>query len=88
MNKLGTGLLAACMTMALAATPALAQQGGPGGGMMGKGPGQGSTPPPEPSGTSRWTRRRSGRSGRGWMESDESGSPPVLRRPITRLGRP
>jgi len=41
MNKLGTGLLAACMTMALAATPALAQQGGPGGGMMGKGPGQG-----------------------------------------------
>jgi hypothetical protein len=40
MNKLCTGLLAACMTMALAATPALAQQGGPGGGMMGKGPGQ------------------------------------------------
>jgi hypothetical protein len=40
MNKLGTGLLAACMTMALAATPALAQQGGPGGGMM-AGPGQG-----------------------------------------------
>jgi len=41
MNKLGTGLLAACVTLALAATPALAQQGGPGGGMMGKGPGQG-----------------------------------------------
>jgi hypothetical protein len=41
MNKLGTGLLAACMAMAVAATPALAQQGGPGGGMMGKGPGQG-----------------------------------------------
>jgi hypothetical protein len=36
MNKLGMGLLAACMTMALAATPALAQQGGPGAGMMGK----------------------------------------------------
>jgi LTXXQ motif family protein len=41
MNKLGTGLLAACMALAFAATPALAQQGGPGGGMMGKGPGQG-----------------------------------------------
>jgi len=41
MNKLGAGLLAACMAMAVAATPALAQQGGPGGGMMGKGPGQG-----------------------------------------------
>jgi len=41
MNKLGMGLLAACMTLAVAATPALAQQGGPGGGMMGKGPGQG-----------------------------------------------
>jgi len=41
MHKLGMGLLAACMTMAIAATPALAQQGAPGGGMMGKGPGQG-----------------------------------------------
>jgi len=40
MNKLGTGLLAACVAMAIAATPALAQQGGPGG-MMDKGPGQG-----------------------------------------------
>jgi hypothetical protein len=40
MRKLGTWLLAGCMTMAIAATPALAQQGGPGGG-MGKGPGQG-----------------------------------------------
>ena len=41
MNKFGTGLLAACVTLAIAATPALAQQGGPGGGMMGQGPGQG-----------------------------------------------
>jgi hypothetical protein len=40
MNKLGTELLAAFMALAFIATPALAQQGGPGG-MMGKGPGQG-----------------------------------------------
>ncbi len=42
MNKFGACLVAACVTMAIAATPALAQQGGQGGGMMGQGgPGQG-----------------------------------------------
>ena len=42
MNRLRTNLLAVCMTLAVAATPAFAQQGGQGGGMKGMdGPGQG-----------------------------------------------
>jgi hypothetical protein len=42
MNKFGACLVAACVTMAIAATPALAQQNDQGGSMMGQGgPGQG-----------------------------------------------
>ena len=42
MNRLRIGLLGACMTLAVVATPVLAQQGGQGGGKMGNGgPGQG-----------------------------------------------
>ena len=42
MNRLRTNLLAVCMTLAVAATPAFAQQGGQGGGMKGMdGPDQG-----------------------------------------------
>jgi LTXXQ motif family protein len=37
MRKRGTWLLAACTALAIAGTPALAQQSGQGGGMMGKG---------------------------------------------------
>jgi hypothetical protein len=73
MRKLGTWLLAGCMTMAIAATPALAQQGGPSGGMMGKGPGQGMMGQGAPGQGKGMMGQRGPGQGKGMMQGDMMG---------------